>query len=161
MNIKEELTNSLVKHMLGNFGFVDPPLFGKVGLSEFLLKTKDNITIKYENEIEKKYPVYAGELNLKDGLLKSIGTYVHFNDDPSEFIVLFKLNNNEITAIKKVEDECLFLTSSNGVDWEYATMYQKLMACAGLEYLTNTGYNWSPCLSYLDLMQPLREIVEL
>lgn len=161
------LTRELVRHVLGKFGLIPPPNFGKVGIStdEFILK--DTLDIEYRDDDNvtqtSSFPLWAGEGILGKSKMKVLGTDL-VSDNYHEFCVTFCVDNLAIYGVKHIfsdQEDAVFLTSRNRKDWSQLGLYEKLMASAGVIRAADLGIVWEPCFKNDELYTKLVDLIEL
>ena len=163
------LNRELIRTMLGDFGLVPPPNFGKVGIStqEFLLKESLDMEVESESgEMESiSYGLWAGSIMFMQSSLRVLATDIcDIEAGYHEFVVTYRMDEAPIHAIKHVfqddEDPGLFLRKNNH-EWKMVSLYDRLVATAGFERLTSMGATWRPEKQYEDLYEALVEVVNM
>lgn len=145
MRNQNKLTKELVKYMLAIFGLADYVEFDTIGIIKNEFKTDFNIKIQYENDKIEKYPIYSGSTTFNGSKLKVVGCRVADNDG-DYYAALFKLDDLFTYGIKiNMSDDTenvIFLVSKIEGSWTKLNMYDKIIACAGLEKLNDAGIIW-------------------
>ena len=162
----------IVRHVLGSFGFVPPPNFGKVGISSHEFRLEKGFDLEFESDkgkMEKKtFGLWCGATEMGSTKLVVLATDVC---DPEteyhEFSVVYRVDNAPLHAVKHVfsDDEpahyVVKLETDTGIQWRQVGTEQKLIACAGLERINSMGINWVPSNEYETLLPALMEVVEM
>lgn len=162
----------IVRHVLGSFGFVPPPNFGKVGITPDDFRLENGFDLEFESEdgrMEKKtFGLWCGETIQGSSKLRVLGTDICDNDSNyHEFSAVYRVNDAPIHAIKHVFDDdapalyIVKLETDIGIKWRSVGTAQKLIACAGLEKFNSLGFSWAFCNEYEDLLPALLEVVEM
>lgn len=168
MNI---LNREIIRHILGSLGLVPPPNFGKVGITTNEFKTKKTLTLEFEDskgeDQKTEFALWSGKISLgnPNGMqtLKILATDICDNEQGyHEFIMAYRLDEAPIHAIKHIysDNDALFLTKVDEI-WRPVGTYEKLIACAGFERMTQLGLSWLPCDEYDELYSSLVEVVEM
>lgn len=161
----------IIRHILGSFGFVPPPNFGKTGITSEDFMLKNGFDLEFENEFGevelKKFGLWCGYADY-GGRIRVLGTDVC---DPKvnyhEFCVAYKVDNSPIHILKHIfEHDGLVIyrakIEKDGLEsWRPVGVEQKLLACAGLERFNKIGIKWNPCNEFEDLLPALLEAVEM
>ena len=166
------LNREIVRHVLGSFGFVPPPNFGKVGVSLDDFRQEEGFELEFENDdgqMEKKtFGLWCGECEMGGTRLKVLGTDVCDNENNyHEFSVVYQVDESPIHAVKHVFDDespALYLVKLNtdtGIKWKEVGAEQRLIACAGLEKINSVGLTWNSSNDVKDLLPALLEVVEM
>jgi hypothetical protein len=161
----------IIRHLLGSFGMIPPPNFGKVGISTEEYKLSHGFDLEFENdsgEMNKvSFGLWCGLANQGSSTIRVLATDVCDNNY-HEFSVVYRVDGAPIHAIKHVFDDespALFLVKLNtdtGELWKPVGVAEKLIACAGFERFNNLGISWLPCDEYEnDLLPALLEVVEM
>src|SRR5690348_3958950 len=137
--MNDRLTIEIIKRLLQHVG-VNPPNTKDLALFNDLLKTKMVVESMVETGVVTQHPVYAGEINLPNFLLKGLLIDLTIEDD-YEFCFCWRSDQNPILGIRfsfTDEDEAvfrIFLEKQNG--WKNLDMYNKAMVLAGFERITS------------------------
>ena len=164
----ELLNREIVRHILGGFGMVPPPNFGKVGISSDEYKLSEGFDLEFESNDGRMdsvtFGLWCGKTTYQGSELKVLGTDVCDNkDNYHEFSVVYKVNNEPIHCLKHVygTDDVLFMVNINDA-WVPTNLAGKLMACAGFERLKDMGVGWIPDKEIKnELFSSLMEVVEM
>lgn len=163
MKISDKLTKELISYMFSNFGIVSPPLFGKAGISEKIFKSNTVLEFQDDTGVNCTSPIYSAITNIGQGKMHVV--FTAFNDNEIyEFAVVLQLDDFPIYGIKQVinsDDVGIFVVSSGDGNWRNPNMYDKLLACAGLEHLTDRGVGWVPEQDLGKLFTALQQLVEM
>lgn len=161
------LNREIVRHILGSFGLVPPPNFGKVGISSNEFKLNDGFSLEFENAngtMEMvKFGLWGGNINYNQSTMIALATDVCDNDsDYHEFSLVYRVDNSFVHGIKHIyNDNGISLYLNNDKVWKPIGMYDKLIACAGFQKINDLGINWSPNIDSKELLPFLLEIVEM
>lgn len=146
MNLQKDLTKQLIQYILSIFGLGNNIIYDTIGIYCEKFKTSHNIKFEYEGGGIEKYPIFCASTTIEDSKLQVIGVKIN-NVDEVSYSVLFKLNNFFTYGIKLIEDnfeEPIFLVSKINGSWSKLSMYDKIIACAGLEKINDFGIIWKP-----------------
>jgi hypothetical protein len=163
--IKSNLEQEIVKHIMGNFGIVPPPYFGKVGISLNNFSIKKRLIVNSDDK-KIEFPLWCCQLNSNIDM----GSYrllladmYEPNSSYYEYILCIKHKNNNTIALKSFYNCDLsnfFLIKKD--KWQQVKLSKQLIFCSGIEELTQKGLiNFEKCNDYDDLFESLIEIVEL
>ena len=163
MNIQNSLTRELVKYMLAIFGLSNNSIYDTVGILKDQFKTDLNIKIQYENNKIIKHPIFSASTIFNGSKLHVVGVSIA-DEDGVYYAALFKLDNFYTYGIKinssDPDEEAIFLVSRVKNSWTKLSMYEKMIACAGLEKLNDAGIFWKPELAD-DFYNILVELAEM
>lgn len=172
------LQRELCRLILGSFGLVPPPNFGKVGIttSEFridktiLLEIEDAEGIKRTEE----FGLWCGSVGYQASRLRVLATDICDNEkNYHEFIATYVLEDSTIHGIKAIYGEDhngLFVVKGNSVEndgsfikgvWKPVGRYEMLIASAGFERIKDLGLTWNTCNEWEDLYNALIEVIDL
>jgi hypothetical protein len=161
MNIDKSLTKELVKYMLAIFGFSDNCIYNTVGIFKDEFKTDLNIKIQYDDNKIIKHPIFSASTIFNGSKLHVVGISIN-DEDGVSFAALFKLDDFYTYGIKLTDsdEDTIFLLSKVKNNWTNPSMYEKIIACAGLEKLNDAGMFWKlePATEFYNI---LAEIVEM
>src|ERR1700748_415566 len=147
--------------MLSIFGFAENVVYDTIGI--YCENFKTNFNIKIEDEYGEiiKYPIFSAITTIEDSKLHAIGVIINDIDDGLFYAVLFKLNNFFTYGIKLNitfnDVDPIFLVSKINGSWSKLNMYDKIIACAGLEKINDAGIIWKP----EDIGQYYNTLIEL
>jgi len=145
MNIQKQLTTELVQYILYSFGFGQNIIYDTIGIYKEKYKTNYNIKIEYEENIVKKHPIYSASMKISESKLHVSAASLNYADEIS-YIALFKMDNFPLYGIKLDLTDGLgysiFLISKSPGSWNKISMYDKIVACAGIEKLNDSGGFW-------------------
>lgn len=162
----------IVRHVLGSFGMVPPPNFGKVGISAKEFRLQKGFELEFETEkgkMEKKtFGLWCGSARLGRNEVRVLATDVCDNEtNYHEFCVVYRVDDAPVHAVKHVFDDegpALYLVkhvTDTGEHWKPVGTESKLIACAGFERFNSLGVSWNPCVEFEDLFPVLMEVVEM
>ncbi len=162
MTNQDKLTNELVKHILAIFGFFDPFIPNLLGITQGKF-IKSNIEIDYDETGKKQFPIYSAAFTDKNTTIRVVAVYISENVNDYEFCAVFKCDDLETYGLKISLDEelAIFVVSKKNGSWIKPSMTNKLMACAGLELLNDTGLAWRPEPIGEYLHRSLLDVVEM
>jgi hypothetical protein len=161
MTNQDLLTKELVKHILAIFGLAEPFNINVLGITQEKF-IKSNVKIDYETG-SKQFPIYSATFTDKNSTIRVMGIYLSEIGDDYEFCAVFKCDDLETYGLKLSSDDELgiFVVSRKNGNWTKASMSNKLMACAGLELLNNSGLVWKPEPIGEYLHRSLLDVVEM
>lgn len=160
MKISKKLTKEIISYMLGNLGVVAPPLWGMRGVTEKAFNTGKILKVQVDNNI-KTIPIYSAQCNIDKSKLKVVALMIE--DLFPTFITLMMLDDGPVYALSQsTEDDVgIFLASYDKKTWINVSIYDKLLACAGLEKITDQGLGWQS-QNEIDIFLPLlQQIIEM
>jgi hypothetical protein len=157
------LRRELIRSIMGNLGMIPKDEFGKHGIaiSDFMVSKK--LKVEYDGLPTEHINVYAAQMmDANNQILRA--TCCSLKED---LALVFGLSNGPLYGLRldyyaSVADEewGTFLTkSANG--WTAPKLYDQLLACAGIEMVTDLGTVWHKCSDYDDLYDELATIVEM
>jgi hypothetical protein len=162
----KELRRELCRLILGKFGLVPPPNFGKVGIStkEFLLSK--TIKIEFEDELgnvsNHNFGLWSGSIMYNGSKVRVLATDICDNKiNYHEFIATYIVDKSPVNGIRVIygeEDYGLFIVKTD--KWKPVSVANMLMSAAGFEQMSNIGLVWTPCDEYDDLYGPLKEVLD-
>lgn len=163
MRYENSFTREMIKYMLSIFGLSDYSTYNTIGIIKDEFKTDLNIKIQYDIGPIEKHPIFSASTTFNESKLHVVGCSVA-DDDGSYCAVLFKLDNYNTYAIKlNMSDSAelpIFLVSKVKGNWSKLSMYDKIIACAGLEKLNDAGIVWK-AEPIGDFYNILVEVVEM
>ena len=164
------LGRELIRVIMGNFGMMPKSSFGTQGIASEKFLIPKTLDIQYDNSKVVKYDVYVAQMIVNDGKIKTIcasledDLAVVFGFDGVPTLYGLRLDYFA-SALDLVQDKdsrwgrfCLKL---DGTKWSNASLFDRLMVCAGVEKLASSEYFWSKCSDYEDLFVALTELVEM
>lgn len=160
MKDSDKLTKELITHIRNSFGFANPPLFGKAGLSEDEFKTDSVFRIQTDQNVLESN-IYSGRIIVENLNFQAAG--ILLKDDVNEFILTWKLNDYEdCFGLKQFEnDDVGFLVKFVDNKIIPLTMKEKLFICGGVEEIVDLGLTWRPEPDFKNLSAVLKELVEM
>ena len=146
MNILKSLTKEMVRYMLAIFGLNEYSVYNTIGIINDDFKTNKVIKIEYDDgEVKElnKFPIFSASASFNDSKFHAVGSRLEDHNN-SCYVVLFKLDNFFTYGIKydSTTEDFIFLVSKNAGSWSNLNMYEKIIACAGLEKLNDSGIIW-------------------
>lgn len=168
------LGRELIRVIMGNFGMIPKSSFGTQGIASEKFLTSKTLDIQYDNAKVVKYNVYAAQMIMDNDKIKTICTSLE--DDLAVVFgfdgmpVLYGLRLDYFaSAHDLVQDKAWHRDSRWGrfclkldeTKWSNASLFDRLMVCAGVEKLASSEYFWSKCNDYEDLLVALTELVEM
>lgn len=161
MNIQQKLTKELINYIFSNLGIVAPPLWGKAGVTENVFKTDKTVKIQFDDNDFVSYPTYSAECKINNDTLKILTTNI-VDEDYNEFVLVLQMNDFQIYGLKQTvesEEPGVFLMQPKDGAWMTPSIHEKLLFCAGIEKITDSGIGWIKN-NNTDLLSYLREIIE-
>lgn len=159
--IKNQISNNLVDYIFYIIGLDDVSNLNTAGMVRPEFKTTKTIKIDHEDFGVKEFSIYSAVTKIENSSLNVVAVPIIYNTKDYEFILVFQLDDNCIYGLKKNSNgEYLFLTSKGQV-WNNISFYDKLLACAGFEYLNDHGIIWKIEDEYEKLYKSLIQIVEM
>lgn len=172
------LKRELCRLILGSFGLVPPPNFGKVGLSTPEFRLDKNLILEIEDSegIKKteEFGLWCGSVGYQASRLRVLATDICDNEkNYHEFIAVYMLDNTTIHGVKTIYGEDhygLFVIKTNSFEnngsiikgaWEQVGRYEMLIASAGFEKIKDLGLTWNVCNEWEDLYGALVAVVDL
>jgi hypothetical protein len=162
----EILKRELVRTIMGNFGAIPERDFGSQGIAKKEFLTSKTLDIQYEQNLQSiKYNVYAAQMVVDGGAFRVISASL--NDD---LVVVFRFDGvptlyglrlDYYGTIDGQDWGGLFCTKVSDTKWMSASLFDRLMVCAGIEKLVNLEYFWTKCDNYEDLFSAMVELVEM
>lgn len=145
MNYQNDLTYSMAKYMLSIFGLSDYQIYNTTGITKDEFKTELNVKIQYDNDKIEKYPIYSAVTTFNNSKLHVVGCSIA-DEDGAYYAALFKLDEFDTYAIKvnltDLAELPIFIVSKSKGHWTNLSMYEKIIACAGIEKLNDAGIIW-------------------
>lgn len=168
----------IIRHILGSFGFVPPPHFGKLGISTNEHFLNEGFDLEFENDsgqmIKSSFGLWSGTIHLGDSKLRVLATDIcDNNSNYHEFCLVyqtFDLEDNitgPVHGIKHIFMDnglALFLVRSEKdsvKQWSNIGVEQKLIACAGFEKLKSFGATFVKEDNRKQLFEDLLSVVEM
>lgn len=161
MNVSNSLSKEMVKYMLAIFGLSDKAVYNTIGIIKDEFKTNSVIKTQYDGEDIEKHPIFSASASFNSSKFHVIGCSVA-DEDGAGYCALFKLDNLYTYGIKLdiTNDDFIFLVSKVSGNWSKLSMYEKIIACAGLEKLNDSGLLWKK-EDIGDFYNTLVELVEM
>ena len=147
MKMQSILISEMVKYMLSIFGLSKNVIYNTIGITKEEFKVEKQIKISYDDDVIKNYPIFSATAMFENSKLHVVGTSL-IDEDDCYFAALFKLDDLFTYGIKvnynNPDEEPIFLVSKAKNSWSNLAMYDKIIACAGLEKLNDAGLHWKP-----------------
>jgi len=148
MKIQDSLTRELIRYILLVFGISDKNVYKNIGIIQESFKVSAEIKIQYEadnDDLIIKYPIYSASTLFNNSKLHVVGCIIN-NEFCEEYIALFKLDDLQLYGIKLdlTDSIPIFLISKTKEKWSKISLYDKIIACAGVEKLNDAGIIWKP-----------------
>lgn len=163
MKLQDSFTREMIKYMLSIFGLSEHSVYNTIGIMKDEFKTPFEIKMQYDIGPIEKYPTYSAITIFNESKLQAVSCLVSDEDDVC-YTVLFKLDDFYTYAIKlninNIDELPIFLISKIKGNWSKLSMYDKIIACAGLEKLNDAGIIWKPA-PIDDFYNILVEVVEM
>lgn len=144
MKIQDHLTQAIVKYMLAIFGLSDNQIYNTIGIIQDEFKTPLDIKIQYDIGPIEKHSIFSASTTFNNSKLHVAGCSI-YNEDEIYYIAVFKLDNLFTYGLKlsnDINELPIFLISKVEGSWIKPSMYEKIIACAGLEKLNDAGIIW-------------------
>lgn len=163
---RDILNREIIKKVMQNFGVLPHPNFGKAGISSEDLLIDKSLKLKDDKNIVTNHKIFAGKIFSKSDIIRSMVADIS-EVDMSEFIVLFRMDELPIYAIRLAFDNhdyglfINYLENDEEETWYEADVQNKALVLAATERIAHSGILWEPCPEHDDLYEGLLHIAGL
>jgi len=178
------LTKEIISHIMGNIGFVPNKNFGKFGAStdNFIINKEITISDSNDEEVDKKqnYKIWGAKSKINNSIFRILFTNLTNDDNIIDYLLVLRVDSGPIHAMSlsfyKDEISYYFLFFDKKYkenitkkeqeedkklpDFIEASTYDKCMALAGIELITQLGVDWEELDGYDDLYEAITKLAE-
>ncbi len=145
MILQDLLIRNMVQYMLSIFGLADYQVFDTIGIMKNEFRALEVIKIQYDIGPVENNPIFSASTIFNNSKLHVAGCFIG-DEDGAFYMVVFKLDDFNTYAFKinlsDQQENAIFIVSKAKGSWSKISMYDKIIACAGLEKLNDAGIIW-------------------
>lgn len=170
------LTKEIITHIMGNVGFVPPPNFGIAGASQDNFMIDKYISVS-DGDNTKKCSVWGAETKFTNSTFRVLFSDLTTDDKITDYLLVLRVDAGPVHAMNlsfydgELSNYFLIFDDKNKsnteTDSKYkmpdiaeASTYDKCMALAGIELITQAGVDWIEIVDYDDLFVALTKLSE-